>query len=536
MQIKQIKQDIEAKEAILRGTKLMSDVIGASMGPRGMNVASERVYGVPVIMHDGYKIAQQLAGESTFTEDQWENMGAKLVYKACKATVDTAGDGTSATAVLTHAILAEGHKLVTAGHNSRMLRRGILAATDAINAELTKMAKPIKTDKEKEQVAVISAQDEKIGKAVASAIKIAGDEGVVTVDEMGSDLSIDFKEGMQFDRGLLDRVWVTDVQRMECVLENPVILVTDYTISEVSQFESFLEDVVGNQKKGHMLILAKEITGSALIYLAQNKAQNGLNLVPVKSPGVGEEQEEYLRDIATLTGAKFISSKSGDLLNEVELDHLGSADRVTIGEKSTIIVNGQGSKEDIEVRVAGIKNQLKRPDVDQYHKEQLRERRSKLTNGIAIIHVGDDPERKEQVLDAISATKAAIAEGVVPGGEIAYLQAREIIYLRDGLQITLTPEEFFGAKIVFKAVEAPFRLLVENAGEDAGSILGKVIDTSFSEGYNVMTRQMTDLVADGVIDPVRVSKTALHQAAQVATSLLTTSVLIGIKRKEESHD
>lgn len=529
MQIKQVKQGTEAKEAILRGTKLMSDVIGASMGPRGNNIASERVYGVPVIMHDGYKIAQQLAGESTFTEDQWENMGAKLVYKACLATVNAAGDGTSATAVLTHAILAEGHKLVTAGHNSRMLRRGILAAADAINAELTKMAKPIKTDKEKEQVAIISAQDENIGKAVASAIKIAGDEGVVTVDELGSDLSIDFKEGMQFDRGLLDRVWITDAQRLECVLENPVILVTDHTISEVSQIEKLLEEVVGIQKKGQMMILAKEVTGSALIFLAQNKAQNGFNLVPVKAPGIGDEQEEYLRDVATLVGARFVSAKSGDILNEVEVDHLGSCDRVTIGDKSTIIVNGHGNKEDLALRVTGIKDQLKRPDVDQYRKEQLRERKSKLTNGIAIIHVGDDPERKEQVLDAISATKAAISEGVVPGGETAYLRAAQNIGMKT---YDLTPEEMFGVEIVIKAIQAPFKLLVENSGEDAGAILAKVV--AGDQGYNVMTRQMTNLVADGILDPVKVSKTALHQAAQVATSLLTTSVLIGIKRKEEA--
>lgn len=530
--IKELQSSDLAKESILKGAAIAANAVGVTLGPRGSNVGIERQYGVWQFIHDGVRVLSQICGEGTFLDGAWENAGAKALYKASKDANDISGDGSTATAVLTHAILAEGHKLVTAGHNSRMLRRGILAATDAINAELTKMAKPIKTDLEKEQVAIISAQDEKIGKAVASAIKIAGDEGVVTVDELGSDLSIDFKEGMQFDRGLLDRIWVTDTQRMECNLDNPVILVTDYVISEVSHIEKLLEEVVGNQKKGQVLILAKDVTGSALIFLAQNKQQNGFDLVPVKAPGVGDEQEEYLRDIATLVGARFISSSAGDLLSEVEIDDLGSCDRVTVGEKSTIIVKGQGNQEDLDLRIQGIKDQLKRSDVDQYHKEQLRERLSKLTNGIAIIHVGDDPERKEQVLDAISATKAAIAEGVVPGGEIAYLTARNAnIYLKNDLP----PEEWFGAEIVFKAVEAPFRLLIENAGEDPGAILDKVLEADKSVGYDVMSRQMTNMITAGILDPVRVSKTALHQAAQVATSLLTTSVLIGIKRKEESN-
>jgi chaperonin GroEL len=527
--IKQLQSAIEAKESILRGAKIAADAVGSTLGPRGSNVGIERQYGVWQFIHDGVKVLSQICGESTFLDNAWENAGAKALYKASKDANDASGDGSTGTAVLTYAILAEGHKLVMAGHNSRMLRRGILAAADAINDELTKMAKPIKTDLEKEQVAIISAQDEAIGKAVAAAIKIAGDEGVVTVDEMGADLSIDFKEGMQFDRGLIDRVWVTDPKRQEANLVKPVILVTDYVISEVSQIEKMLEDVVGMHKRGQVVLLAKDITGSALIYLAQNKQTNGFDLVPVKAPGIGDEQYDYLHDIATLVGAKLVSSKTGDLLSEVEFTDLGSAERVTIGEKSTIIVKGHGAKEDVDTRVASIKEQLKRSDVDAYHKEQLRERLSKLTNGIAIIHVGDDPERKEQVLDAISATKAAIAEGVVPGGETAYLRATA--NLDKNTLSTLTAEEQFGAEIVYTAIKAPFKLLVENAGEDSGAILDKVLNSKL--GYNVMTRQMSDLVADGVLDPVRVSRNALHHAALTATSLLTTSVLIGIKRKEE---
>lgn len=526
--IKQLQDGQQAKDSILRGATIAAEAVGTTLGPRGSNVGIERQYGVWQFIHDGVKVLSQICGEGTFLDNAWENAGAKALYKASKDANDASGDGSTATAVLTHAILAEGHKLVTAGHNPRMLRRGILAAAEAINVELTKMAKPIKTDLEKEQVAIISAQDEAIGKAVASAIKIAGDEGVVTVDEIGQDLSIDFKEGMQFDRGLMHSLWVTDEQRQECVLDQPVILITDYVISEVAQIETLLERIVGESKKAQMLILAKDVIGNALIYLAQNK-RSGLNLVPVKAPGVGDEQEEYLRDIATLAGARLISSRAGDMLSEAELGDLGNADRITIGEKSTIIVKGQGVKEDIDARIANIRKQLKRSDVDQYHKEQLRERLSKLTNGIAIIHVGDDPERKEQVLDAISATKAAIAEGVVPGGETAYLRASQTVSL-----ITLD-EEAFGVQVVLKALESPFRLLVENAGEDSGAILAQVLveGSASSIGYNVMTRKMGDLIEDGILDPVRVSKNALHHAALVATSLLTTSVLVGIKRKEE---
>lgn len=539
--IKTLQSGQDAKNSILQGAKIAADAVGTTLGPRGSNVGIERQYGVWQFIHDGVRVLSQICGEGTFLEDAYENAGAKALYKASKDANDIAGDGSTATAVLTYAILAEGHKLVVAGHNPRMLRRGILAAAAAINEELTKMAKPIKTDLEKEQVAIISAQDEAIGKAVAAAIKIAGDEGVVTVDEVGQDLSIDFKEGMQFDRGLIDRIWVTDASRMECNLEKPIIIVADFDIQEVSQIESVLEDLVGNQKQTNILVIAKDFGMNTLRFFAQAKQKPPhLMIVPVKAPGVGEDQEDYLRDIATLVGAKFVSQKSGDVLNELEFTDMGSSDRVTIGEKSTIIVNGYGAKEDVATRVANIEEQLKRPDVDQYHKEMLRERKSKLVNGIAIIHVGDDPERKEQVLDAISATKAAIAEGVVAGGETAYLRAREVIRIIDAKTLfssfnissnQLTSEEQFGAEIVYKAVEAPFRLLVENAGDESGTILDKVL--AGKQGYNVTARKMSNLLEDGVLDPVKVSKTALHYAALTATSLLTTSVLIGIKRKKE---
>lgn len=524
--IKELKFDQDARNEQLEGARIASYAVGKTLGPRGSNVAIERTYGVPMVIHDGVKVLSQICGDSNFLDNEWQNMGAKQLYRASKESNDYAGDGSTGAALLTYSTLAEGHKLVAAGHNSRMLRRGILTAADAIDKELTSMATPIKTDKQKEQVATISAQDEKIGKAIAQAVKLVGDGGVVTVDELGSDLSIDYKEGMQFDQGLMHLGWVTDVQRREAVLDSPVILVTDHTISEVSQFETMLESIVGSHRKAKMLIIAKDVNGSAFLFLAQNKEKNGFDLVPVKAPGVGDEQEEYLRDIAMLTGAKFISEKAGDDLNEVELADLGSADRVTIGEKSTVIVNGHGSGEDIEARVANIDEQLKRSDVDGYKKERLRERKSKLTSGVAIIHVGNDAERREQVLDAISATKAAIAEGIVPGGETALLRARRVL---EETKKSLTPEEAFGVDIVYKAVESPFRTLIENTGDDAGAILAKVLESD--KGYNVTTREMSDLVQDGVIDPVRVVRSMLKQAAKHASSMLTTDVLVAIKRE-----
>lgn len=527
--IKQLKYGAEARQLLLEGAEIAYRAVGATLGPRGGNANIERVYGDYIVIHDGVKTLSQVCGDGTFLEDQWHNFGAKRLYRASKDSNDNSGDGSTGAAVLTYSIYKEGHKLVTAGHNSRMLRRGILAATEALDVELKRMAKPIKTDVQKEQVATISAQDEQIGKAIAKAVSLVGDGGVVTVDEIGSDLTIDFKEGMQFDQGLMNRGWITDPKRMECVLDNPVILVTDYKITEVAQFESLLEEIVGRQKKAQMLILAQDVTGSAFIFLAQNKEQNGFNLVPVKAPGVGDEQAEYLRDIASLTGARFISESAGDVLDEVELPDLGTADRVTVGEKGTVIVKGHGAEEDIKLRVAGIDEQLARPDLDQYKKERLRERKSKLTGGVAVIHVGNDAERREQVLDAISATKAAVAEGIVPGGETALLRARNVL---ESVKKDLTAEEAFGVDIVYRAVEAPFRLLIRNAGDDDGAILDKVL--SSDKGYNVLTREMSDLIKDGIIDPVKVVRSMLKYAAKEATSMLTTDVLIGIKRVE--HD
>ncbi len=530
MLIKKLKFKNDARSHLLEGARVACEAVGATLGPRGSNVSIERTYGVPIIIHDGVKVLAQVAGEGSFLENQWHNMGAKLLYKASKDSNDAAGDGSTGAAILTYSILSEGHKLVMAGHNSRMLRRGIFAASEALDEELTRMAKPISTKDEKLRVATISAQDERIGKAIAEAIELAGDTGVVTADELGSDLSIDYKEGMQFDQGWMDPIWITDSQRREVVLDKPVIVVTDYKIGEVAQFDNMLERIVGGFKKGVMLILARDVTGSAFMYLGQNK-QQGLNLVPVKSPGVGDDQIEYLHDIAAATGATFVSEKAGDDINDLAIEDLGTADRVVIGERSTTIVRGHGAQEDIAARIANIDDQLDRPDVSDYTKERLRERKSKLTSGIAIIHAGSDIEKREQILDAISATKAAVSEGVVPGGETALLRARTVL---DRLKDSMNSEEAFGVDIVYRAVEAPFRTLVKNAGDDDGAILDKVLNSDL--GYNVLTREYSDLSKEGVLDPVKVVRSMLKYATEKATSMLTTDVLIGIKQQETAKN
>lgn len=517
--IKQILIDDKARANQLEGARIVSEVVGKTLGPRGSNIAIERTYGVPTVIHDGVKVLAQICGDNTFLDNQWHNMGAKTIYSASKESNDYAGDGSTGTAILTYSILSEGHKLVTAGHNARILRRGILTAAEAIDKELVKISTPVKGD-QLTQVATISAQDEEIGRSIITALRLVGDGGIVTIDEMGSDLSVDFKEGMRLDSGLLHPVWVTDQQRMEAHLDNPVILVTDYAISEVSQFETMLEQVVGVDKKSQMLIIAKDVSGSALIYLAQNKKQSQLNLVPVKATTT-----EQLADIATLTGAKLISQANGDDLNEVTLAELGGADRIVVGENTTII-GGHGPEEDIKLRLNYLDEQIKRSDLSGFDIEQLKERRSKLKGGIAVIHVGNDTERREQVLDAISATKAAKEEGILPGGETALLRARKVLE-----DINLTPEEKHGADIVFKAVEIPFKTLVENAGDESGALLDKVV--SGTRGYNVYTREMVDLIQDGVIDPTRVVRSMLRTAAKYATSMLTTDVLVTIKRKDD---
>lgn len=528
MLTREIKFDEDATKKLLQGAETLAKAVGATLGPRGRNVAFERQYGVSAVVHDGVTVAKQVE-----LEDPFEQVGVNLLREAAEQTNNAAGDGTTTAIVLAHAILTEGHRLIAAKHNPMMLRRGIMKAVDAIDAELVKMAKPIKTDEQKQNIAIISAQDEAIGRAIAAALKKVGDDGVVTVDESGQDLSIDIKEGMQFDRGLMHPLWITDQQRLECVLEKPVILVTDQIIIDVEQIEPMLENIIGQQKQGNVLIIAKDITGSALQYLAANTAGQPINLVPVKAPGIGDEQADYLQDIATLTGAKFISQASGDLLKDIELQDLGSAKRVTVGMNSTIIVDGEGIEEDVKTRIASIDDLFKRPDLDAYQRERLKERKSKLTSGVAIIHVGgrseaDVKERKERVIDAIGATKAAIEQGIVVGGETALLRARRVI---KEMKLPIHgSEESFGFDIVFRACEAPFKLLVTHAGEeDAGAILAQVVNSD--QGYDVMKRELLDLEAAGIVDPVKVTRNALANAATAATSTLTTGVVITLKRE-----
>lgn len=517
-----LKRDIlfddDATAKLLTGAHTIAKAVGTTLGPRGRNVSFSRQYGVTTVVHDGVTVANQIE-----LADPFEAQAAEIIRDAARDTNDAAGDGTTTAIVLSEAILKEGHKLIAAGHNVMVLRRGVQEAVKVLDEELKNLSIAVTTKKQRTDVAIISAQDKAIGKTIVTALDLVKD-GVVTVDESGNDLSIDYKEGMQFDKGLMHPIWVTDPAHLECTLEDVSVLVTDHKISDVSQIEPLLEEAVKN-KQINIVLIAADITGSAKQFLIENKRQNNFNLVPVRAPGIGDDKADYLGDIATLTGARFIS-EAGDFISETAFSDLGRAKRITIGKDSTIIVDGEGIKEDIDTRVAGISEQMARPDIDSFRRERLRERKSKLTSGVAIIHVGgrneaETRERKERVIDAIGATKAAIEQGVVPGGETALLRVRDALL---PLKATLTDEESYGVDIVYRACAAPFRLLVENGGEDAGALLGQVL--AGTDGYDVMTRQLCDLVSVGVIDPVKVTRNALANAAVAATSIMTIGASI----------
>lgn len=511
--------DDEATTELLEGARIIAKAVGTTLGPRGRNVSIEREYGITTVVHDGVTVANHIK------LDGFQGQGADLLRVAAQETNNAAGDGTTTAIVLAEAILKEGHKLIQAGHNAMVLRRGVEKAVAHLDSELKNLSTSITTHSQKQNVASISAQDDAIGRTIASALKLVGNDGVVTVDESGADLSIDYKEGMQFDRGLMHPIWVTDHKQIECSLTDASIFVTDHKITEVQQIEPLLEDALQN-KQAKVILIADDISGNALQFLMMNKQQNNFDLVPIRAPGIGDDKSEYLQDIATLTGATFFSN-SGSFLGDATFADLGKAGRITIGRDSTIIVDGKGASEDIEVRVAGITDQLGRSDLDAYKKERLRERRSKLTSGVAIIHVGgrtepETKERKERVIDAIGATKAAIEQGIVPGGETALLRVRDsLLDIKKGL----TDEEAYGIDIVYRACDAPFRLLVDNAGEDAGTILNKVM--AGKNGYDVMTRDFVDMTKAGIVDPVKVTRNALGNASVAATTIMTIGASIG---------
>ena len=522
-----LKFDTEAREKLLKGINILTEAVSATLGPKGRNVAIDKKWGAPNVVHDGVTVAKEID-----LEDPFENMGAQLLKEAASRTNDIAGDGTTTATVLAQAIVSEGLKNIQAGANPMVLRRGIDRAVEALVAELQKMSKKITNLEEMNQVATISAQNEQIGKMISEALNKVGKDGVVTVEESKTmQMFVDYKEGMEFDKGYQSPYFISDSDRMEASLEDPYILITDKKISSMADLMPFLEKFVQVSKT--LVIIAEEVEGEALTTLVLNKLRGAFNVLAVSAPGFGDRRKQMLEDIAILTGGTVISEETGRKLDTAEVEDLGRAGRVTSTKDTTLIVDGKGSKKAIESRVTQIKKELDKTDSD-FDKEKLQERLAKLAGGVAVINVGaatevEMKEKKERVIDAVAATKAAIEEGIVAGGEVALLRVAVAL---DKLKSD-TPEEQLGITLVKKALEKPFRKLVQNAGLDEGVALTKVLASTGNMGIDVMDGEIKDLVKAGVIDPVKVTRTALQNAASVAIMVMTTNVLITDKPEPE---
>jgi len=515
-----LKFNQEAREKLLKGINILTDAVATTLGPKGRNVALDKKWGAPQVVHDGVTVAKEID-----LEDPFENMGAQLLKEAASKTADVAGDGTTTATVLTKAIVTEGLKNIQAGSNPMILKRGIEKATLALVEELKKMSKKISTTDEVAQVATISAADSNIGNMIAQALDKVGKDGVVTVEDGKTmDITIDYKEGMEFDKGFVSQYFVTDSDKMEASIEDAYILITDKKISSAADLVPFLEKFVEVSK--NLVIIADEVEGEALALLVVNKLRSTFNVLAVKAPGFGDRRKEMLEDIAILTGGKVISEDTGTKFESVEVNDLGRAGRVTSDKDNTLIVDGKGAKSKIEARIAQIRRELSNTD-SEFDKEKLQERLAKLTGGVAVINVGaatevELKEKKERVIDAVAATKAAIEEGIVAGGEVALLRAAKIL---DSVKVAGN-EEKVGVEIVKKALEMPFRMLIKNAGMDEGVALSKIMDLSGYMGIDVIDGEIKDMVKAGIIDPVKVTRSALQNAASVAVMVMTTEVLI----------
>jgi len=525
---KQIAYSSEAREKLKKGIDAVAKAVGTTLGPKGRNVALDKKWGSPSVVHDGVSVAKEIE-----LEDAFENMGAQLIKEAADKTNDVTGDGTTTATILAQAIVNEGIKNLTAGANPMILNKGIEKAASQVLESIKKQAHPIKDNSDKiTQVATISAQNEEIGNKIAEALKKVGSNGVVTVEEgKGLELVIDYKEGMEFDKGFSSAYFITNPDTMEATIEDAYILLTDKKISSIQELLPFLEKLVKVSK--NLVIIADEVDGEALATLVVNKLRGTFNVLAVEAPGFGDRRKEMLQDIAILTGGTVISEDVGRKLEEVTLEDLGQADRVTSDKDNTVIVGGKGDKKLIEGRVKQIKAELDKTTSD-FDKEKLEERLAKLSGGVAVIEVGaatemEMKEKQERVKDAVSATKAAIEEGIVPGGGVVLLTAAKVIDLKG-----LAGDELTGAKIVQKAMESPMKLLAENAGEDGNVVVANVRKKEQGVGFNVLTGEYLDMIKAGIIDPAKVTRTALQNAVSVATMILTTECLITtLPEKEE---
>ncbi len=519
---KQILYGDEARKALERGVNTLADTVKITLGPKGRNVVLDKKYASPLITNDGVTIAKEIE-----LEDPFENMGAQLIKEVSVKTNDVAGDGTTTAAVLAQAIIREGNKNFAAGANPIVLRKGIEKAVDVVVEELKKCSRPVKDSTAIAQVASISAGDEKVGELVSKAMEKVGKDGVITVEESkttSTELSV--VEGMQFDRGYLSAYMCTDMEKMEAVLENPLVMVTDKKISSVQEILPVLEQVAKSGEK--LLIIADDIEGDALAMLVLNKIRGGLNSVAVKAPSFGDKRKAILEDIAILTGATLISSDLAMELKDATVDMLGRAKTVKVDKDNTTIVEGAGDKNQLAARIENIKMQLENQTSD-YEKEKLQERLAKLAGGVAVIKVGaateiEMKEKKLRIEDALSATKAATSEGVVAGGGVALIKTIPAI---QKLVDSFVGDEKTGAQIILRAVEEPLRQISKNAGVDGGVIVNQVKqNNSASFGYNALTDEFVDMFDAGIIDPTKVTKSALVNAASVASTLLTTESLV----------
>ena len=531
---KQILHGEDSRQAILRGVNTLADAVKATLGPKGRNVVIEKKFGSPTITKDGVTVAKEID-----LKDPLENVGAQLVREVASKTSDVAGDGTTTATVLAQSIFREGVKTVAAGANPTALKRGIEKAVNVINGTrdkdgkwnqdgaLSKLSKPV-NEGSVAQVGTISANgDEEIGAIIAEAVKVVGKDGVITIEESKTmHTGLETVDGMQFDRGYLSPYFVTDAERLEVVLEDPYILIYEKKISAMKDLLPLLEQVARGGKP--LLIIAEDVEGEALATLVVNKLRGTLNVAAVKAPGFGDRRKAILGDIAILTGGKAITEDLGIKLEGVKLEDLGKAKRVTIDKDNTTIVDGAGKTSDIEGRVKEIRSQIEKTTSD-YDKEKLQERLAKLVGGVAIIKVGaatetELKEKKARVEDALHATRAAVEEGIVPGGGVALVRVMPAV---EALIKTLEGDERTGAQIVLRALEEPLRQIVANAGEEGAVVAAKVLESKEpSYGYNALTGKFEDLVKAGVIDPTKVTRTALQNAASIAALLLTTEALV----------
>ena len=522
---KEIKYGAEAREALGAGVNKLANTVRVTLGPKGRNVVLDKSYGAPLITNDGVTIAKDIE-----LEDPFENMGAQLVKEVATKTNDVAGDGTTTATVLAQAMIDEGIKNLAAGANPIILRKGMKKATDVAVEAIAKMSSKVTGKEQIAKVAAISAGDEEVGQLVADAMEKVSKDGVITIEESKTmKTELDVVEGMQFDRGYISAYMATDMDKMEAVLDNPYILITDKKISNIQEILPLLEQIV--QSGAKLLIIAEDVEGEALTTLIVNKLRGTFNVVAVKAPGYGDRRKEMLKDIAILTGGTVISEELGLELKDATLENLGRAKSVKVQKENTVIVDGTGSKSEIEARISQIKAQIAET-TSEFDKEKLQERLAKLAGGVAVIRVGAaaETEMKEAKLrmeDALNATRAAVEEGIIAGGGSAYIHAsKEVAKLAE----TLEGDEKTGAKVILKALEAPLYYISANAGLEGAVIINKVKESKDGIGFNAATEEYVDMVENGILDPVKVTRTALQNATSVASTLLTTeSVVANIK-------